>query len=561
MIPNVVHFCYFWPEANFNFPLYGYVAVASAHKFLKPERINFFIADDVGEPANEWWRRTKTLVTVNRVRPPREIHGNKLVHVAHKADVFRLQMLLEFGGIYLDLDTVCKRSFDKLFSNHCVLAHQTKDQKYGICNAVMLAEPGSNFIYKWLNEYKSFRSEGRDQYWDEHSVRLPLTLLKNYEGLRAEVNLLPASAFFEPGFDNTGLKALFESVVACPDAFCHHLWASYSWNRYLSRLDCETIRNVDTTYNLVARDILDGACDHDVLVNARKPLDDTDNPMNPFNERPSVDFVYNGNKYLFHGVRADDYIFENIAKKKTFFEIETLEFIKCRRLSGIYVDVGANIGNHSVYFLQETGCQGVIAIEGNEDVQTLLRQNINANAKRADRLVQIKTCFVSSIDELYFNKDNENNIGGSFVTAIPLGRTSIKVRAVHLDDLISSDARISLLKIDVEAHELEVLASGVQLLNRSKPEICLECCQLPLPQIANYLTRFNYLPLVDLPDGNCYFVVFPRWLVWLVTTMSDRLPFAISSRICWRIVRAYAILSGRLERHLDGVGTPSYVFH
>jgi len=145
-----------------------------------------------------------------------------------------------------------------LLNHNCVLGHQTKDAAYGLCNAVMLACPGSEFLQSWLNQYVSFRSLGADEYWDEHSVQLPLklaasTLEKNPDSLWIE----PQTSFFDPGLTLGELRRLFEYNETFPKAFCHHLWYGFSSNRYLKRLSPAVIRTVDTSYNILARQLLD----------------------------------------------------------------------------------------------------------------------------------------------------------------------------------------------------------------------------------------------------------------------------------------------------------------
>ena len=49
------------------------------------------------------------LLQLRRVEVPLHIHGRPLRHHAHQADVLRLQILLEQGGIYLDMDTIVVR--------------------------------------------------------------------------------------------------------------------------------------------------------------------------------------------------------------------------------------------------------------------------------------------------------------------------------------------------------------------------------------------------------------------------------------------------------------------
>jgi len=67
-------------------------------------------------PTGEWWERAKKFVTPIEVSVPRKIYGNKLYHYAHKADVLRILILLKFGGIYLDIDTVWIKPFKPLLN-------------------------------------------------------------------------------------------------------------------------------------------------------------------------------------------------------------------------------------------------------------------------------------------------------------------------------------------------------------------------------------------------------------------------------------------------------------
>ena len=201
--------------------------------------------------------------------------GQPLYHVAHKADVVRLQALKETGGIYLDLDTISVKPLTSLLDHSFVIGQELKaslDPKNwrqrlklklglkrakrgstGLCNAVLLSEKNSDFVNLWLEEYKTFRSKGRDKYWNEHSVQVPEKLGKQHPDL---IMKLEFYAFHYPLYDAYGLRAMFEEVHEFPQAYLHHLWESFSWDNYLSLLTVEGIKKHDTTYNLIARKYL-----------------------------------------------------------------------------------------------------------------------------------------------------------------------------------------------------------------------------------------------------------------------------------------------------------------
>jgi hypothetical protein len=123
----------------------------------------------------------------------------------------------------------------------------------GLCNAVLLSEKNSEFVNLWLNEYKTFRSKGRDKYWNEHSVLVPERLAATHS---EKISQLSPYAFHYPLYDEAGLRSMFEEITEFPGAYLHHLWESFSWDKYLSKLTADEIMNHNTTYNLIARKFL-----------------------------------------------------------------------------------------------------------------------------------------------------------------------------------------------------------------------------------------------------------------------------------------------------------------
>lgn len=274
MIPNILHFV-FGMAPDFGgkpFSLVHYLSVRSAVDLNKPSAAFFHYQY---EPEGEWWEKAKPLLTLNKIMAPDSFMGRPLFHVAHKADVVRLQVLKETGGIYLDLDTICIKPLTGLLHYSFAIGQELKaayvpknwrqrlkvklglirynNTATGLCNAVLISEKNSGFVTLWLNEYKSFRSKGRDKFWNEHSVQVPERLAALHPEMITQLN---PYAFHYPLYDNAGLKSMFEEVREFPKAYLHHLWESFSWGDYLSKLTIEGIKNNDTTYNLIAQRFL-----------------------------------------------------------------------------------------------------------------------------------------------------------------------------------------------------------------------------------------------------------------------------------------------------------------
>lgn len=249
MIPNIFHFCYGFAQdfGGKPFSLVHYLAIKSVYETNKPDKIFFHYKY---EPEGEWWEKSEKIIEKVYTEPPDEIFGNKLYHVAHKSDIVRLNILIETGGIYLDLDTITKKSFQPLLNYHFVIGKQGRIRNMGLCNAVMLSEKKSEFLKIWLSNYESFRSKGKDKYWAEHSVKLPSLLAAKHPNL---LHIEPYDSFHYPLYYPLSLRKMFVGCYKFPNAYCHHLWEGGSWEKYLSKLSEEDIMNRDSTYNLIAR--------------------------------------------------------------------------------------------------------------------------------------------------------------------------------------------------------------------------------------------------------------------------------------------------------------------
>lgn len=248
MIPNIIHFIYGFKEdfGGKPFSLVHYIAIKSAYEINRPDKIFFYYKY---LPSGEWWDKALPYLTLVKVKPPKFIFWNKLYHFAHQADVMRLRILKQHGGIYLDLDTICVKPFTSLLNHDFVIGKQGGTTQ-GLCNAVMLARPKARFLKKWLWSYTSFRSKGHESHWDEHSVIKPKILAEKHG---KHLTILNEYRFHYPTWEKEKLKLMFEESHAFDQAFVHHLWESASWDNYISKLTVEHIKTVDTSFNLIAR--------------------------------------------------------------------------------------------------------------------------------------------------------------------------------------------------------------------------------------------------------------------------------------------------------------------
>ena len=120
-IPKIVHFVYGLRDPNPTLDLIHYTAIKAAHDVLKPDKIMFHYHY---MPVGDNFERARPLLTLNKVPLVEKVFDRPVSHYAHRADVVRLQVLEEFGGIYLDLDLISVKPVDHLLDREFIMAQE-----------------------------------------------------------------------------------------------------------------------------------------------------------------------------------------------------------------------------------------------------------------------------------------------------------------------------------------------------------------------------------------------------------------------------------------------------
>src|SRR5207248_423370 len=153
-------------------------------------------------------------------------------------------------------------------------------------------------------------------------------------------------------------------------------------------------------------------------------------------------------------------------------EIETLtERLPPR---GTLVDVGANVGLHSVQLARLVQGLRVLACEPVSDTFALLRRNIAKNGVSE----QVQARRVALSDRPGTLRLTKRLQFGNFVVpdGAPVAPDAVEeAPARTLDDLIDEvDGRVDAIKCDVEGAELSVLRGAERTLDRFRPAILIE---------------------------------------------------------------------------------------
>jgi FkbM family methyltransferase len=146
----------------------------------------------------------------------------------------------------------------------------------------------------------------------------------------------------------------------------------------------------------------------------------------------------------------------------------------------VVLDIGANIGHHTVFFSSLVGSEGkVIAFEPQLEIFRFASANLALNGCRNTTLMQ--GCLGNEVGEVYMapiSYEEANNFGALSVASThqPSGGEAVPVWT--LDTLVSGGKvdlnRIDFMKIDVQSFELFVLQGAESAIGRFKPKIFLE---------------------------------------------------------------------------------------
>lgn len=183
---------------------------------------------------------------------------------------------------------------------------------------------------------------------------------------------------------------------------------------------------------------------------------------------------HEGRTYLVPERGSKDHLLDQMRKRKSFYEIELLEALRRRtKAGGIALDVGANVGNHSLFFSAVMGLR-VVAFEPVQVNRDLLLRLAELN-KQFVNIDVVPTALSDSTGEVRLHAPDEGNPGTFRIGGADQGCVAPKER---LDDALRrlsvDPAEVRVLKIDVEGHEIQVLDGATELLALADPVIAIE---------------------------------------------------------------------------------------
>jgi len=205
-------------------------------------------------------------------------------------------------------------------------------------------------------------------------------------------------------------------------------------------------------------------------------------------EKAVTEFTYSNQGIVIEGYHVDDLIFKRIVTGKTFYEDKLLEKARSLNLEGVYVDVGANIGNHSIYFNRFCESTVVYSFEIDEKIFGLLKKNMENNC--SEDTYQLKE--IGILDKKGFVDISEtNHLNAGMTKIVNVEGTEKKVNT--LDNLLDGVKNIVLIKIDVEGLELQIINGALKILEDQSPVIFAELAtETEYKFFKNELSKYGY---------------------------------------------------------------------
>lgn len=193
-----------------------------------------------------------------------------------------------------------------------------------------------------------------------------------------------------------------------------------------------------------------------------------------------------------------DSISQCIVGLKDYWDKSALLLInKYLKDNAIILDVGANVGSHTVYWALERNAKKIYSFEPLEQTFEILSTNIELNNLKEK--VQLFPIGLSNEEckakvKIFW----ERNVGGTTFMKSEDGGYDFR----PLDN-IEIPEKIDLIKIDVEGHEVEMLEGAVQTIIKNKPILVIESFT-HRNEVENILFPLGYKLVDVIREGEDY---------------------------------------------------------
>lgn len=189
-----------------------------------------------------------------------------------------------------------------------------------------------------------------------------------------------------------------------------------------------------------------------------------------------------------------------------FFEAMELEELrKVVRPGARIVDVGANTGNHTVFFAGPMKAASVAPFEPLPAASDALRASVLRNGLKNVDLSHLGVGIGDKPGRARLAFSTRGGLGATSLTPDPTGEIDVAT----LDSVISGP--VDFLKVDVEGMEMSVLAGSQRLIAQSRPLIFIEIANRNTMAFCDWLNTVGYeVARIFTDKGHANYLIAPK---------------------------------------------------
>jgi len=177
-------------------------------------------------------------------------------------------------------------------------------------------------------------------------------------------------------------------------------------------------------------------------------------------------------------------------------------------LHGLALDIGANLGNHSLYFSRFF--TKVVSFEPQPRTFRIL----SLNADMVDN-VECHNCALSDVEGIAYIHSLPSNMGGSFIDENP-SESSQEVEVRCLDRMLDVSKKVGFIKLDVEGAECKIIDGAQDIIRRHMPCIVFEQHAFDFieseSRVVNKLKAIGYSRFFTIHKAPILNSIYPRIL-------------------------------------------------
>lgn len=201
----------------------------------------------------------------------------------------------------------------------------------------------------------------------------------------------------------------------------------------------------------------------------------------------------------------NDYVFETIRKSGKFYENDLLlKWLPYICKSKIILDIGANLGNHTLFWSENINYEKIYSFEPLTENYERLYNNIAIHNKKAN-IVIINKGVGQKKGYTGIKEFHEDNYGGTTLDPSILDNGEIEITDIDSFTVENQISQIDFIKIDTEGFETSVLSGMKKTLTQYYPDLWVEISHESFHEIIQTLQVYGYT-LVDIDGFNLLFM-------------------------------------------------------